>query len=115
MSVTTAFQSVNDPQAVRVSADRCNVRLSWKSPQPGAGQRFFYQISVQDKNTQIVNFPACGRTFQTSCLFHMQALGNDPAGLTPGDSIIAYVKTCDVYTGRCSENSPKSNTDILMS
>jgi hypothetical protein len=63
LTVTTAFQDVLDPQAVRVTSDRCNVRLSWKSPQPGAGQRFYYQISLQDKQSQIVSFPACGRTF----------------------------------------------------
>jgi hypothetical protein len=45
----------------------------------------------------------------------MQALGNDPTALSPGDAIIAYVKTCDVYTGRCSDYSPMSNKDVLMS
>ena len=63
LRVTTDFQSVTDPQAVRVTSNRCNVRLNWKSPQPGAGQRFYYQISLQDKQSIVVSFPACGRTF----------------------------------------------------
>jgi len=45
----------------------------------------------------------------------MQALGNAPTELTPGDAIIAYVNTCDVYTGICSDASPMSNKDVLMS
>jgi len=45
----------------------------------------------------------------------MQALGHSPTNLTPGDAIIAYVKTCDVYTGRCSDFSPISNKNVLMS
>jgi hypothetical protein len=45
----------------------------------------------------------------------MQALGNAPTELTPGDAIIAYVNTCDVYTGICSDPSPMSNKDVLMS